>query len=217
LGIACTFCSALCSSSYSFHDVIKAIDICLREIDFRHFLIGGGSAENEQSCINKIIRYIRAKSNKEIYVMCLPPDDNESIKLLYENGANEIAFNLELYSPEYAARVMPGKGKILREHYFNALKYAVSLWGKGGNVRSMLIAGLEPAENTLKAVRHLCEIGVQPMLSVFRPMRDTVLHYTIPPSNQEMLQLYQSAAEICRQYGQILGPSCPQCRNNTLS
>jgi hypothetical protein len=215
-GTSCAFCSKIDKPPFTFNDIAKAVEICLREIDFRHFLVGGGSAANEQATIIRIIQYIRANTDKPISVMCLPPD-NESIYTLYKNGVNEVAFNLELYSPEYAEKIMPGKGKFPREYYFDALKYAVSLWGKDGNVRSLLIIGLEPIENTMTAVRRICEIGAQPTLSVFRPLANTKLSHLAPPSNRDLLNVYETATEICKQYKQVLGPACPQCRNNTLS
>jgi hypothetical protein len=215
--IGCRFCSTMEHPRFDINDVFKAIDICLNEIEFRHFLIGGGSAENEVETIINLLDYIHTKSDKPTYIMCLPPKKKNLIRKLYDHGASELAFNMELYSPKYAALHMPGKSTISRVSYLSALEYAVSLWGDNGNVRSILIAGLEPMDITLAGVQKLCEIGVQPILSVFRPMVNTDTENIMPLSNEELNILYKEASKICETHNQILGPTCIHCRNNTLS
>lgn len=149
--------------------------------------------------------------------MSLPPEDLEIISQLYDEGINEVAFNIEIFHDKLAAKYMPGKGHIPREHYYKALEKAVSLWGKGGNVRSMVILGLEPENSLLSGIERLCKIGVQPMISIFRPMENTPLSCMLPLSIQKTMELYKIIERICAKYGQILGPSCVYCQNNTLS
>lgn len=112
---------------------------------------------------------------------------------------------------------MPGKGQISLEDYLSKLERALFLIHQKGNVRTMLIAGLEKTENTLKAVRILAEKGIQPMISIFRPTPNCQLSYVVQPSNEEMFNLFIEAEKICNQYGLSLGPTCPSCQNNTLS
>jgi len=128
-----------------------------------------------------------------------------------------MAFNIEIFDRALASQYMPGKGTIPLERYISALTEAVYLMGRQGNVRSMLLVGFDSKGTLLEGVKKLCEIGVQPMLSVFRPMPGTPLEKMLPPRLQDTLEIFNRASDICRQYGLTLGPSCSDCQNNTLS
>ena len=89
--------------------------------------------------------------------MCLPIQNNSKLINLYDAGITEISFNIEIWDDKTAQKLMPGKGRISRETYMNALKTAKTIWTKPYSVRSLLIVGLERAESTEKAVRTLCQ------------------------------------------------------------
>lgn len=57
--------------------------------------------------------------------MSLPPQDLNDIQEYKKLGANEIAFNLEIYDETISKEIMPGKGMISRNEYLKAL-YNVS-------------------------------------------------------------------------------------------
>lgn len=217
---ACQFCNLPeHNTPYSFDDITTIIEDYIENESFRHILLGGGSS-NPESNFQEIIaltRYLKSKTQKTLYLMSLPPNDLEIISQLYEEGIDEIAFNIEIFQEEIARKYMPGKGRISRQHYFEALEKAVSLWGKTGNVRSMIILGLEPESSLLSGIEKLCKIGVQPMISLFRPMENTPLSFCLPMSIQKTVELYAKIENICKKYGQFLGPSCIYCQNNTLS
>jgi len=219
--VGCAFCEIpkqnhlLCVD-----DVFEVIDFYLSQQNtFRHFLIGGGSESYEQEAehITQIATYIRQKSDKPIYLMCLPPKDLSVIESWYNIGITEIAFNLEIYNRDLAKNYMPGKGAISLAQYLSALEKAVSLWGKSGNVRTLFIAGLEKKDSLLEGIEKVCSIGVMPILSVFRALYETDLQNMVPPSNAWLYDLYCQSELICQKYNLHLGPSCPACQNNTLS
>lgn len=220
-GMGCRFCEVVPTSDrISIDDILKTVDFYLDQADtFRHFLIGGGSEPREVECKNilKIVNHIRQKSTKDIYVMSLPPKDPHMLAEYYAAGVTEIGFNIELFDQSVALRYMPGKGKIPRQEYFAMLKEAVKYWGNTGNVRSLMIVGLEPEVSLLKGIRQLCEIGVMPILSVFRPIPGTETQHITPPSNRFLWDVYQKGSAICREFGLHLGPQCTACQNNTLS
>lgn len=217
---ACQFCNLPENNSpYSFGDITSIIEDYINNETFRHILLGGGSS-NPQSDFQEIIKltkFIKSRTDKPIYLMSLPPHDLEIISQLYEEGISEIAFNIEIFDEKLAQYYMPGKGLISRQHYYRAFEKAVSLWGKNGNVRSMIILGLEPEESLLSGIEKLCKLGVQPMISIFRPMEGTPLSFQLPLSVQKTMDLYEKIKNICIKYGQTLGPSCVYCQNNTLS
>ena len=112
---------------------------------------------------------------------------------------------------------MPGKVQIQLETYLSVLKAATKLWGTTGNVRTALIVGLNSSETLLEGIQILCKNGIQPMLSVFRPMKNTKLESFVPLSNTALLSLYEEAENICQQYNLKLGPTCDACKNNMLA
>ena len=137
--------------------------------------------------------------------------------LLYAAGVDEIAINIEIFDRNIASKLMPAKGSIPLYRYFNSLDYAVSLWGKSGNVRSILIVGLEQPETTLAGVSKLVERGVMPILSPFRPIPNTPLAHYPPPAPESMIYIWQKAQDIAENAGMTLGPLCICCQNNTIT
>jgi nitroreductase len=220
-GIGCKFCEVPANSNcISIEDILYVVDFYLEKADtFRHFLIGGGSEPRELEYINilKIVKHIRKKSAKDIYVMSLPPKDISVLKMYYEAGVTEIGFNIEVFDQDTAANYMPGKGRISRQEYLIALKEAVRYWGNTGKVRSLMIIGLESEDSLLQGIRELCQIGVMPILSVFRPIPGTETENIVPPSNHFLKNIYEKATTICEEFSLHLGPECSFCQNNTLS
>ena len=218
--LGCKFCNVKPKvGNYDLFDVFEIIDYYLANVDFRHFLIGGGSgiAEIEQSNIMKISSYIRKKTQKSIYAMCLPPENIDVLEDYKKCGINEISFNIEIFNRDIAKTTMPGKGTIPLSQYENALKKAVELWGASGNVRSMLVLGMEPIKDFLDGVEWLCSMGVMPIISIFRPVTNITMREVLPYNNTDLYDLFMKIFQITSKYHLSPGPSCIACQNNTLS
>lgn len=219
-GCGCLFCDVPgCSSLCPIEDIYEVIDWHLMNSDFRHILIGGGSGKrsHEADRIRMLIQYLRRKTNKDIYLMSLPPENKEILTEYYNSGLNEIAFNIEIFNRKLAEKIMPGKGKISIKIYQNALLEAVKLWGKSGNVKCLIIYGLEADEIFLEGIHWLASHGIQPVISVFRPLPDTEMAGKIPPESSSLQKIFYQVLNICQQYDLIPGPDCIYCQNNTLS
>lgn len=222
-GDGCYFCpgnkTKVLQDDYNMSDIKEVIDYCISNEHFRHILIGGGSANptTDQNKILPVIQYIRSKTQKQIYLMSLPPKDIKYIDKYINAGVNEIAFNIELFDRDVALEYMPGKGQISLDEYVTKLEYAAQKINEKGAVRSMLIAGIESISNTLSAIKLLAEKGIQPMISIFRPTPNCTLNHIVQPSNEEIYNLYIEAEKICKKNNMSLGPSCPSCQNNTLA
>ena len=221
--VGCKFCEVdnyKPNLSFNFNDICEAIDLYKNsDYSFRHFLIGGrsGSFNEESKEIVNIANYINKDSKWPIYVMCVPPIAKEDLDSYFNAGVTEIAFNIEIWNRDIAIKWMPGKGNIPLKRYLDMLQYAVVIWGNTGAVRSSFVVGLEPMDSLLEGITKICELGVAPILSVFRPIPGTVAENLVPLSNEELLDLYYRAKEICDRYGLELGPQCVPCQNNTLS
>lgn len=217
--LGCKFCDIeKAEKQFLLTDIEETIDAYCGFDQIRHYLIGGGSdsLESDFGRIIEIAKMIKEKTEKPIYLMSLPPKNIDILKDLKEAGITEVAFNLEVYNREIAYKYMPGKGNIPLKVYENAFKQAVELWGKTGNVRTIFIVGLESAESLLAGVEYVCKLGVSPILSLFKPIKETPLSYLLPPSVREIQQICQTTEKLCIQYGIPLGPTCRYCEDNTL-
>lgn len=220
-GARCAFCDfPTVRSGFDSEDILEVVDRYIdSDLEFRHFLIGGGTSSSEGAAaeIARIAGHIRDRSSKPVYVMTIPIPDVDKLVALKDAGVTEVAFNIEVLDEATALALMPAKGAIPRGDYLDALEKAVGVWGRGGAVRSAIVVGLEPMDVTLECVKELCERGVSPILSVFRPMRGTPMENVLPPGNDWLAELHLRASRICDEHGVKLGPSCRDCKNNVLA
>lgn len=217
---SCKFCNLPVNGfDYTLEDIYEIIDFYLEKGGFRHILIGGGSepVSCESKTVLKLVTYIRSKTDMPIYLMCLPIQDKAILQELFLAGVTEIGFNIEIWDNKTAREIMPGKGKVSRQEYFTALKYAKEIWKEPFAVRSLLIVGLEEQTNLMEAIETLASERIMPILSIFRPLPESQMSNLLPPSNEGLYLLYQQLERICRKYNQHLGPECIACQNNTLS
>lgn len=80
-------------------------------------------------------------------------------------------------------------------------------------VRSCIIVGLEPIEDTIKGIELLCQIGCMPVLSPYIPINGMDIK---KPSVETMLKVREIAEEISNQYQVPLGPLCKPCTHNSI-
>jgi len=216
----CAFCHATVkiNDTFTLEDIYETIDHYINEISFRHFLIGGPSSvyHEEENKILSIAKYIRSKCDKPICVMSVPPQDISILSEYKKNGVTGLSYNLEIFDRTLAKKIMPGKGQIPLAQYTQAFVEGVKLFGRNGAIRSMLLIGLDKETSLLSGIQFLCELGVSPMLSPFRPLTATPLAMRMPPDIKMVDRVVQEARIICNQYNVNLGPPCEMCQNNTL-
>lgn len=216
----CKFCDLESNNQcLSYEDVTMAIDDYDRSCpEIRHYLIGGGSnpLQSDFNFICSIANYIKNKNGKPIYLMSLPPKDKSILDNLKQSGITQVAFNIEIFDRKIAKKYMPGKGEIPLDNYIDALTYAVELWGNTGNVRTIFIVGLEPEESLLNGIDCVSKLGISPILSLFRPIRETPLGHLLPPTIDEVIDIVKKAYMICKKNNVEMGPTCHFCEDNTL-
>ena len=91
------------------------------------------------------------------------------------SGVTSLIMNIELFDDAIRKSICPGKSEITIEQYMKALSYSVERLGVG-NVSSVLIAGIEPIENTIICAKKLLHIGVIPTIIPFKPYDNCELH-----------------------------------------
>lgn len=221
---ACKFCNA---SEYEyFFNPIKHLDealkIALSQSEVRHVLISTGSAKIEDlPKITELYEYYgKNYAQLDLDLMLTPrgftnyTDDKQYeayIKHLKEIGINGLSVNMELNSKEYLEMFCPEKAMIGQKKYLSFIETAIKVFGKN-KVRSLLIVGLEPLEETLKGVEKLAKIGCVPVLSPLFPYGEA----TGEPDAALFIEARQRSEEICSRYNMVLGPICKACSHNTL-
>lgn len=190
----------------------------LHEERIKHYLISGGTPpEDGWGHFIDVCRIVRENSAKPIYAMFSPPPSLDIIKQIVDIRVQDIAINIEIFNSNVSAKIIKGKNKIGIDRYFEALEYAVSFMGNKGNVKSLLIVGIENYSDTLTCVEELAKRGVMPILSIFKPIKGTPLENYPKPLKEDLVNVWENAQNICEKYTLTLGPLCKCCQNNTLT
>lgn len=227
--IACHFCDIPYGQKYNRHSIPNLIDSITVAIDdpalpTHHLLISGGTPKPEDyEYENQVYEAVTAAfPGLDVDVMMAPAfcDSGRELldpKRLKRAGIHELSINLELWNPQIAQRITPGKFRIGRERYLAFMEKAVQEFGIGG-VRSILMVGIEPIEDTLNGVQALAERGISPELSPLRPDPITPLKGWPAPSVELQKEVYQRSREIIDKYpGVYMGLRCIPCMHNVLN
>lgn len=187
-------------------------------IPARHALISGGTPRPEDTAwLDDLYEHIITEADMPVDVMLAPRDDLAIIDRLHSAGARGLSMNIELFGDEISRSYCPSKHALGHHAYESALSRAVDRFGAAGQVRSLILIGLEPIADTLRAVEFVARLGADPVLSPFRPARGTSLQSVAPPDADLLLAAWERASEIVERYGVKLGPRCIPCQHNTLT
>jgi uncharacterized radical SAM superfamily protein len=199
--------------------LLAAMAIALEDtrLPVSHILISGGTPiASDYPYLDEICAAVATSTALPVDVMAVPRSDTSWIDRLNAAGISGFAINLELYGDAAARYTRRKRGSDLDTFDAN-LRRAVESTGGGGRVRSLLVAGLEPIEDTVRGVEFIARTGADPVLSPFRPAPGTPLADTSPPSADFLWRLYSEAREIVERHGVMLGPRCTPCGHNTLT
>jgi hypothetical protein len=223
----CAFTCTFCDLPYEFRYRSKSVDGLLDAINTAlhdpvqpasHILISGGTPRPaEYAYVREVYEAtITTFPDVAVDIMMVPLSEVLDIEWLASLGVAEVSINLEVWSDETARRVMPRKHKQGRQYYLDYLRHAAAILG-GGRVRSMLMLGIEPLEDSLEGIEAIASLGCVPVLSPFRPDPSTPLRNWPAPSTKFLRSAYVRAREITTRYGVPLGPPCIPCAHNTLT
>lgn len=161
-------------------------------ITFVHFNSGWQGGKDLEIPIS----YVKAlKKEVGVFVgLQAIPEKREELKkydYLKEAGVNHFSFCYEFHNPKYFANICPGKEKyISQKAFFDALEYTSKLMGKG-KVSGEIIAGIEPIEDTLRAIDYITSIGAFPTVCIFRPLLGAEMEKHPSPSSEDMLKVFK--------------------------
>ncbi len=222
-GIVCKYCDLPYEYRYRTKRVEGLVDSIRhavedRRVPAKHVLISGGTPRpNDYVYENEAYEAVaRAFPHLDIDIMMVPCPGLLDVEHLRQIGIHGLSINLELHNEQLARKIMPAKARLGRQHFLDFIETAVETFGSG-RIRSLLLVGLEPLEDTLCAVAALAERGCEPVLSPFRPDPATPLRKLSPPSVDLLVEIYERGREITEKHGVKLGPRCIPCHHNTLT
>ncbi len=173
-------------------------------ITFVHFNTGflwGG----ELDILEPYIMAVKRETGLLVGVQCPPAPDLAKYDRLRKLGVDHVSFCVELHNESRFREICPGKSAHLgRERYMQAIKYCARVFGKG-RVSGEIVAGLEPAADSIAAIEEFAEAGAVSTVCVFRPCVGTDLQDREPPSVEEMLPVFRRAYEVCLERGILIG------------
>ncbi|MCL2820404.1 MAG: hypothetical protein FWD38_06185 [Oscillospiraceae bacterium] len=207
-GQQCKFCS-LESCSLDGNDldlvlsastVAKMIEKALEQNPNYEIAFSGGTCSGEDrsavyfSQICELVTKGRKDKNR-ISVEIAPPEKDIYIERLFNSGASALIMNIEIANEDERKRICPGKATIPLSRYIDAFKKAIDVFGKG-NVSSVLIAGLQPADEVIDFCKTLISIGVVPTIIPFKPLNNSLMsEHEITDSN-ELLQIARKVGKL---------------------
>jgi hypothetical protein len=222
-GMTCQFCNIPYEDRYGTKPaeaLVTALDRALRDElqPARHVLISGGTPHaRDADYLRDVYRTVlKTFPEVDIDIMMSPAHDVLDLEELDELGVHELSINLEITNQALASRMMRQKHAQGLDHHLGWLAKAADVLG-GHRVRSMLMVGLEPLEDTVRGVELILERGCVPVLSPFRPDEATPLRNLAPPSAAQLEETYLAAVELADAAGVALGPTCAPCTHNTLT
>jgi Radical SAM superfamily len=224
--MTCTFCNIPYDDPIEVYG-LKPLDACVAAIrtaladpvqPARHLLISGGTPKPKDAAFHReLYRHVLTSfPDVDVDIMMVPAYGVLDVAELADLGVRELSINLEVFNQGLARDLMRQKFNLGLDFYLDFIADATERLGPG-RVRSMLMVGLEPLEDTLAGVRAVAERGGVPVLSPFRPDPATPLSAARPPSRRHLEEAYRRAEEIVAELGVALGPDCPPCSHNTLN
>ncbi|HVY44798.1 MAG TPA: radical SAM protein [Minicystis sp.] len=183
--------------------IIEVAKVALAENPAAEISFGGGTRLTEDKSARHKAAAIAAFKKEVAMHTCVEmaaPDTDDWLDRLKDAGLDAILMNLELWNEDARRAIMPGKSAISRERYLAALRHAAKIFGPS-QASSQIIVGLEPLDDTLRAVRAVADAGAIPMPVVFRPLPATALeHHPVPPV-EDVVRVFVAAADVVREAG----------------
>ncbi|MBD3267614.1 hypothetical protein GF373_13175 [bacterium] len=187
-------------------DVVEVAKVAKEQsnITFTHFNTGYQEGQGTEICA-PFVKAIKEKVGTMVGVQAIPTQDLWKYDWLMDLGCDHFSFCYELHNPKFFAEYLPGKQKyIQQETFFKALEYTSGKLGKG-RCSGEIIAGIEPIEDTLKAIDYICSVGAFPTVCIFRPVEGTVMENAPSPQYEDMRVVFKHVYESCIKYGVPVG------------
>lgn len=215
----CKFCSVGLNlgvddaDEKSVAEVLEVVHAARREsgITYVDFNTGHYHGDTYLDILEPYILRIKKELGLLVGVQTPPHRDLKRYDHLREIGVNRVSFCFEIFDRQIFQDVCPGKhAEYGLDFYLEAVRYCASLGKRGPRsepwvTNGEIIAGLEPAESTIKAIDWITGVGAIPTVCVFRPLLGTDLADTPPPRTEDMIPVFTRLYEACMEAGLPIG------------
>ena len=173
-------------------------------ITFVHFN-GGFQGSRGLRAAEPYVRAVKESVGLLVGVQLTPERDFTAYDRLIDLGVDHFSFCLELFDPEWFARICPGKARMLGQDLFlEAMDYCASRMPRGA-VSGEIIAGLEPIDSTLAAIERITSVGAFPTVCIFRPTVGSDMEDWPPPGFDDMRRVLAGVYDACRRHRVPIG------------
>jgi hypothetical protein len=208
----CGFCNTGRTASAGEHpqqtleDVVETCWAAKEEsrVTFVEFT-SGFQGEHGIASAERFVRTVKQDVGVLVGVQLAPERHLSHYDGLFAAGVDRVSFCVDLIDPDWFARICPGKALVLgRSLFFEAMEYCAARLPRGA-VFGQLIAGVEPAENTIRGIERIAAAGALPSVSIFRPLAGAGMADWSPPAYDDMRGVMAQMYEICRRYRLPIG------------
>ncbi|HEX7078242.1 MAG TPA: radical SAM protein [Candidatus Eisenbacteria bacterium] len=173
-------------------------------VTFVH-LNSGHQAGRDLAVAEPYVRALKERVGILAGVQLMPSKDLAAYDRLIDLGVDHFSFCYEFQNPAYFERYLPGKQRWFGQQvFFDALEYTSRRLGKGA-VSGEIIAGVEPIEDTIRAIDYITGAGAFPTVCVFRPVIGADMEGHPAPRYDEMHAVFEHVYEACRRNGIPIG------------
>ena len=166
-------------------------------ITFVHFN-SGFQNDRDLDTAAPYVKAIKERVGLLVGIQVVPTPNLWKYDWLIDLGVNHFSFCYEFHNPKYFAQFCPGKEKTLgQKTFFKALEYTVNKLGKG-SCSGEIIAGVEPLEDTFRAIDYITDVGAFPTVCIFRPVIGSDMEDVPPPKYEDMIHVMKYMYESCR-------------------
>ncbi|MBZ5543666.1 MAG: hypothetical protein LAO07_08305 [Acidobacteriia bacterium] len=180
-------------------DVIEVARVAKEEsgVTFVHFN-SGYQTDRDLDVAAPYVKAVKSRVGALVGLQLIPTLDFWKYDRLIDLGADHFSFCYEFHNAEFFAKLLPGKQKLVgQETFFRALEYTSSKLGKG-SCSGEIVAGVEPIEDTLKAIDYITGLGAFPTVCIFRPTIGADMEHWPSPRYEDMLIVFRHLYEACR-------------------
>ncbi len=217
--VNCQFCSVGLNlgiddaDDKSLDEVMEVVRAARDEsgITYVDFNTGHYEGDTYLDILEPFIVRIKQELGLLVGVQTPPHRDLKRYDHLRAIGVNRVSFCFEIYDRELFREICPGKdAEYGLDHYLDAIRYCAALRDKGPRdepwvTNGEIIAGLEPAESTIRAIDWITEAGAVPTVCVFRPLVGTDLAKREPPETEELVPVFRRLYEACMEHRLPIG------------
>ncbi|HZP01473.1 MAG TPA: radical SAM protein [Terriglobia bacterium] len=180
-------------------DVVEVAQAAKEEsgVTFVHFN-SGYQTDRDLDVAAPYVKAVKSRVGALVGLQLIPTLDFWKYDRLIDLGTDHFSFCYEFHNPEYFAKYLPGKQKLVgQETFFRALEYTCRQLPKGA-CSGEIIAGIEPLEDTLCAIDYITSLGAFPTVCIFRPTIGADMECCSPPRYEDMLLVFRHVYEACR-------------------